>query len=109
SSLRALFYLCAPREFHDSSGLDAGVLADVERVQMEAERLYLAQERVEQQPRQPCAAVGDQAVAYPADVGGEGVCIRVGMDMGRRVAGRAQAVQDKGQIAPIDLFGGARC
>ena len=41
-----------------------GVLADVERVQMKAERAHLAQQGTDVSPCQPLAAVGQETVPY---------------------------------------------
>ena len=57
--------ICAPgRQVAHRLRVDFGVLANIERVQVKAERLHLPQQRVEQQTGKARAPIGVQAVAH---------------------------------------------
>ena len=54
--------------FLQCRGVDAGVLADVERVQMEAEGAHLQDQRIDERAREAEAAVGGERCAQDLEI-----------------------------------------
>ena len=79
-------------EFGDGGGVDARVLADVERLQVEAVGADLQQQRVDERLREAAATVADEAGVQDGEVGDElggagvGLERRAGREAGRRSA-----------------------
>ncbi len=77
------------RDLCDGGGVDARVLANVERLQMQAVGADLEQQRIDSIARQAAAVVADEAVAQDGEVGDQFGGARVWRERGvRRAAGR---------------------
>ena len=91
-------------QFAHGAGVDAGVLAHVERVQVKAERLNLSQQRIEPTPSDPFARMRREARAHERQISGELACARVSVRLRRHVNRSAQPVQHEDEKAPVHFI-----
>jgi hypothetical protein len=86
----------AGEQFGDTAGMDFGILAQVDRRQMEAEDLHAAQQAAQAAAGQAGAAVQLERIGQHLEVGAHGIRRFIGFGAADFVADRLEVIEDAG-------------